>query len=65
MNILIANDRAYLFTDATVNIEPTAEELADIAAWPPISPACWTWIPRVAMLSFSNSAASAIPPRKR
>ncbi|MBI4316565.1 MAG: NADP-dependent malic enzyme, partial [Chloroflexi bacterium] len=30
--IVIARDRVYLFTDATVNIDPTAEDLADIAS---------------------------------
>src|SRR5204863_7710027 len=29
--IMIVDDRTYLFTDATVNIEPTAEDLSDIA----------------------------------
>ncbi len=29
--IMIVEDRVYLFTDATVNIEPTAEDLAEIA----------------------------------
>jgi malate dehydrogenase (oxaloacetate-decarboxylating)(NADP+) len=29
--IMIVNDRTYLFTDATVNIDPTAEDLAKIA----------------------------------
>jgi malate dehydrogenase (oxaloacetate-decarboxylating)(NADP+) len=29
--IMIVNDRPYLFTDTTVNIEPSAEDLAAIA----------------------------------
>ena len=29
--IMIVEDQVYLFTDATVNIDPTAEDLAEIA----------------------------------
>lgn len=52
--IMIADDRVTIFTDATVNIDPTAEDLAEIACLA-ADFACQLEIePRVAMLSFSN-----------
>ncbi len=52
--IIIVRNRVYFFTDTTINIDPNAEELAQIA----ISAADFAdslgHKPRVAMLSFSN-----------
>jgi phosphotransacetylase len=39
--IMIVGNRTYLFTDATVNIDPTAEDLAEIACLSAISHASW------------------------
>lgn len=59
--IMIVNDRPYLFTDATVNIEPSAEDLADIACLA-ANFACKLGLePRVAMLSFSNFGSTRHP----
>jgi malate dehydrogenase (oxaloacetate-decarboxylating)(NADP+) len=44
----------YLLADATVNIEPTAEDLADIAILTAETARRFDIEPRVAMLSFSN-----------
>jgi malate dehydrogenase (oxaloacetate-decarboxylating)(NADP+) len=56
--IMIVEDRTYLFTDATVNIDPTAEDLSEIAA----DFAKRLEIePRVAFLSFSNFGSTPHP----
>ncbi len=44
----------YIFTDATVNIEPTSEDLAEIALLASDLATRLDLTPRVAMLSFSN-----------
>ena len=52
--IMIVEDRVYLFTDATVNIEPTAEDLVEIACLAADFAKQLEIDPRVAFLSFSN-----------
>jgi len=52
--IMIANDRVYFFTDTTVNIQPTAEELAEIAILAADFAKGFEVEPRIAMLSFSS-----------
>jgi malate dehydrogenase (oxaloacetate-decarboxylating)(NADP+) len=59
--IMIINDRPYLFTDATVNIEPSAEDLADIACLAADFSRRLGLEPRVAMLSFSNFGSTRHP----
>ncbi|MCS6908633.1 MAG: phosphate acyltransferase [Anaerolineales bacterium] len=59
--IMIVNDRTYLFTDATVNIEPTAEDLAEIACLAADFAQQLGLQPRVAMLSFSNFGSTVHP----
>jgi len=52
---MIVKDRVLFFADATVNIEPTSEELAEIALnAATIAQKHFDIEPRVAMLSFSN-----------
>ena len=59
--IMVVGKRTYLFTDATVNIDPSAEDLADIA-FLAADFACQLEIePRVALLSFSNFGSSPHP----
>jgi malate dehydrogenase (oxaloacetate-decarboxylating)(NADP+) len=59
--IMIVNNRTYLFTDATVNIDPSAEDLAEIACLA-ADFACQLGLePRVAMLSFSNFGSTPHP----
>ncbi len=54
VHMMVIKDRVYFFADTAVNIDPTAEELAEIA----ISTADFARRvhsePRIAMLSFSN-----------
>jgi len=52
--IMIVNSRTYLFTDATVNIDPSAEDLAEIACLSADFARQLGLEPRVALLSFSN-----------
>jgi malate dehydrogenase (oxaloacetate-decarboxylating)(NADP+) len=55
MYCLIVRDRVLFFADATVNIEPTAEELAEIAVSSAhVARRYFDVEPRVAMISFSN-----------
>jgi malate dehydrogenase (oxaloacetate-decarboxylating)(NADP+) len=56
--IMIVNDKVYVFSDATVNIDPTAEDLADIACLAASFAKFIGLEPRVAMLSFSNFGSS-------
>lgn len=59
--ILIANEQVYAFTDATVNIEPTSEDLAEIAILAADFMAQLNIPPRIAMLSFSNFGSTRHP----
>ena len=52
--IMIVEDRVFLFTDATVNIDPTAEDLVEIACLAADFAMKLEIEPRVAFLSFSN-----------
>jgi malate dehydrogenase (oxaloacetate-decarboxylating)(NADP+) len=52
--IMIVDDKTYLFTDATVNIDPSAEDLAQIALLAADFARKLELEPRVAFLSFSN-----------
>lgn len=52
--IIIVDGKTYLFTDATVNIDPSAEDLAEIACLSADYARQLGMDPRVALLSFSN-----------
>jgi malate dehydrogenase (oxaloacetate-decarboxylating)(NADP+) len=59
--IIIVGRRTYLFTDATVNIDPSAEDLADIAFLAADFARKLLIEPRVALLSFSNFGSTPHP----
>jgi malate dehydrogenase (oxaloacetate-decarboxylating)(NADP+) len=59
--IIIVDDQVYLFTDATVIIDPTAEDLAEIACLAADFARHLELEPRVAMLSFSNFGSTPHP----
>jgi malate dehydrogenase (oxaloacetate-decarboxylating)(NADP+) len=59
--VMATHKDVYFFADTTVNIEPTAEQLAEIAV---LSAEVARWFnaePRVAMLSFSNFGSTRHP----
>jgi malate dehydrogenase (oxaloacetate-decarboxylating)(NADP+) len=58
---MIVDDRVYIFTDATVNIEPTAEDLAEIGSLAADFARQLEIEPRVALLSFSNFGSTDHP----
>jgi malate dehydrogenase (oxaloacetate-decarboxylating)(NADP+) len=57
----LGTQRPYLFTDATVNIDPSADDLADIACLAADFARRLGMEPRVAMLSFSNFGSTRHP----
>ena len=59
--MITADGRAVLLTDPTVNIDPTADELADIAVMAADRARSFGLQPRVALLSFSNFGSTAHP----
>jgi malate dehydrogenase (oxaloacetate-decarboxylating)(NADP+) len=59
--LMIVEERVYIFTDATVNIEPTAEDLAEIAILAADFARELEMEPRIAVLSFSNFGSTAHP----
>jgi len=59
--LMIVEDRVYLFTDATVNIEPNPDDLAEIASLAADFAKQLEISPRVAFLSFSNFGSTPHP----
>lgn len=59
--IMIVDDKVFLFTDATVNIDPTAEDLAEIACLAADYAVKLEIDPHVAFLSFSNFGSTPHP----
>ncbi len=59
--IMIFEEKVFLFTDATVNIDPTAEQLAEIALLAADYAKKLEIDPHVAFLSFSNFGSSPHP----
>jgi malate dehydrogenase (oxaloacetate-decarboxylating)(NADP+) len=61
MYIMLVRDRVYFFSDATVNIDPSAEDLAEIACLAADAACRFDVQPRIAMLSFSNFGSTRHP----
>jgi malate dehydrogenase (oxaloacetate-decarboxylating)(NADP+) len=59
--LVIAKDNVYIFTDTTVNIEPTSEDLAEIALLAADLAEKLNLKPRVALVSFSNFGSAPHP----
>jgi malate dehydrogenase (oxaloacetate-decarboxylating)(NADP+) len=59
--LVIAKDNVYIFTDATVNIEPSSEDLAEIALLAADLAEKLNLKPRVALVSFSNFGSAPHP----
>jgi malate dehydrogenase (oxaloacetate-decarboxylating)(NADP+) len=62
---MIQKDKVYMFADTTVNINPTAEELAEIAISSANVARAFNIEPRIAMLSFSNFGSAPYPESKK
>jgi malate dehydrogenase (oxaloacetate-decarboxylating)(NADP+) len=59
--VIMTKQQVYFFADCTVNIEPTAEDLAEIAVLAYEVAREFNFEPRVAMLSFSNFGSTNHP----
>ena len=63
--LMVVKGRLYLFTDATVNIDPNAETLAEIALLAADFAETLEMEARVALLSFSNFGSTPHPHSRR
>ncbi len=63
--ILMFKDREIVLADTTVNIDPTAEELAEIAMLTSETARRFGIEPKVAMLSFSNFGSTRHPQQQK
>lgn len=54
LNIVLFKDKMYFFSDTTININPTAEDIAKIAINAADVAQYFNQTPKIAMLSFSN-----------
>jgi len=61
MFAMIQKDHVYMFADTTVNINPSAEELAEIAFCAAREARKFNIEPKIAMLSFSNFGSARFP----
>jgi malate dehydrogenase (oxaloacetate-decarboxylating)(NADP+) len=61
MYMLVFKDDVRFITDSTVNFDPTAEQLADIAILAAEKARSFDIVPRIAMLSFSNFGSTRHP----
>jgi len=59
--LLVFKGRLFILADTTVNIDPTAEELAEIAALTAETARRFNVEPRIAMISFSNFGSTMEP----
>jgi len=65
--IMVTKKGPYFFADTTMNVDPTAQELADIAVLTANTVKQFNITPRMAMLSYTNfgSAEGAVPNKVR
>lgn len=61
MYIVITKKETYFFADCTVNVNPTAEQLAEIAISTADAVKEFNVVPKMAMLSFSNFGSAPYP----
>ncbi len=61
MNMVVCREKVFFFADVTVNVQPTAEELADIALMCARKVRRFDIEPRIAMVSFSNFGSARTP----
>ncbi len=63
--MMVFKNDVFFFADTTVNIEPTAEQLAEIAILSADEAKNFDVVPRIAMLSFSNFGSVRHPLSKK
>ncbi len=63
--MMVFKNDVFFFADTTVNIEPTAEQLAEIAILAADEAKNFDVVPRIAMLSFSNFGSARHPLSKK
>jgi len=61
MYIVLAKKDVYFFADTTVNVDPSAEELVEIAYLSAKTAQRFNMVPNIAMLSFSNFGSAPYP----
>lgn len=61
MYLVIVKNKVFFFADTTVNIDPTAEQLAEIAISTAEAVKAFDIKPKIAMLSFSNFGSAPYP----
>jgi malate dehydrogenase (oxaloacetate-decarboxylating)(NADP+) len=61
MYIVVIKRKVYFFADTTVNVDPTSEQLAEIAMSAADTVKAFDIIPKIAMLSFSNFGSAPHP----
>lgn len=61
MYIVVVKNKIFFFADTTVNIDPTAEQLAEIAISTAETVKSFDIVPKIAMLSFSNFGSAPYP----
>lgn len=64
LNMVLIEDRILFFADTTMNIDPTAEQLASIAIYVSKVAQYFKIEPRIAMLSFTNFTGQHASPKK-
>lgn len=64
MNMVLVDNKIIFFADTTMNIDPTAEQLASIAAHVSQVARYFDITPKVAMLSYTNFTAESQNPKK-
>ncbi|MCL4548395.1 MAG: phosphate acyltransferase, partial [Bacteroidetes bacterium] len=65
MYIVIIKRKVYFFADCTVNVDPNADELAEIAVSAAEMVKEFDIVPKIAMLSFSNFGSAPYPQTKK
>ena len=64
LNLVLIKEKMLLFADTTMNIDPTAEQLASIAIHASKVAKYFGLVPKIAMLSYSNFSGKGTNPRK-
>lgn len=64
MNIVLVKDKIYFFTDTSVNVNPTAEQVANVAIHTSKVAEYFKIKPKIAMLSYTNFTSKDENPRK-